>query len=131
MTALRAGYDVILTHVHCKEVYPGAASSGGAFFSADVQAANNLQAEEKELRFVKDTLCPRLEAAGVKPQMELVRIASSGNKAISEALCKRAEKLNPKFLVLSKHSKSAAAIFFVGSVTQECIRHAPCAVVII
>jgi hypothetical protein len=57
--------------------------------------------EEREVMFMKDTLCPRLEAAGVKPKTELVRIMAAGNKAIANALCKRAENLKPDFLVCS------------------------------
>lgn len=125
------GYEVILTHVHCNEVYPGAGGSGGAYFAQDNQSANNEASEEREVMFMKDTLCPRLEAAGVKPKTELVRIMAAGNKAIANALCKRAENLKPDFLVLSKRSKNAVTMFFVGSCTQDCIRHAPCPIVVV
>jgi len=126
-----SGHKVLLTHVHCKEVYLGAGGAGGAFYAQENQDAYNHEAEEKELLFVKNTLCARMEAAGVKPSTELVRINNSGNSAISAALCKRAEELHPEFLVLSKHGKKAITRFFLGSVTQECIRHAPCAVVVV
>ena len=39
-----AGHDVLLTHVHCKEVYPGTGRAGGAFFAQDTQDAFNLEA---------------------------------------------------------------------------------------
>jgi len=39
-----AGHNVLLTHVHCKEVYPGTGGAGGAFFAQDNQDAYNLEA---------------------------------------------------------------------------------------
>ncbi len=56
--------------------------------------------------FVKNTLCPRLEAAGVKFTTELVRIHDNSNKAIGTALCKRAENLKPEFLVRNQPPSS-------------------------
>ena len=46
-----------------------------------------------------NTLCPRLRDAGVKFRSELVRSNGVGTEAISKAVCKRAEKLQPDFLV--------------------------------
>ena len=55
--------------------------------------------EERELRFLNETLRPNLEAQGIHPETELLRINHSGSKAISDALCKRAAKLKSTFLV--------------------------------
>jgi len=55
--------------------------------------------EEEELKFIMNALCGRLEAGGVKPITELIRINKTGSNAISAALCKRAEELHPEFLV--------------------------------
>jgi len=127
----KKGHEFVVTHVHCKELYPLAAGAGGAFFAQHARDVMDREAEEKEVLFLKQNIFPRLEAAGVKFKTELVRTSDRGSSAISTALCKRAEMLKPEFLVLSKHSKSSVAAFFVGSVTQECIRRAPCPVVIV
>lgn len=80
--------------------------------------------------FLHDRLAPKLEAAGFKAKTVLLRHSSDGASAIGAAICKHAETINAKMVVLTKTSKSALAKFFTGSVTRYAIDHSPAPVLI-
>lgn len=117
------GFKVNVVHVQCQESYPVAGGSSAAAFSAETQDAINEDQENETIQFLQDVVLPKFAAAGIDATPKVLRVRGSGNSVIGEAICKHADQLKPTFVILTKHSKSALATFFVGSVTKYCLAH--------
>ena len=51
--------------------------------------------------------------------------------SIAETICKAAERKKADYLVMGRRGMSTVQRLFMGSVSQHCIDHAPCNVIIV
>ncbi len=65
-------------------------------------------------------LCPTHSQAPY--QLEVLKAAGDA-ESIGELICSRAVELDATMIIMGVHEKGAAVRFFVGSVTQHCVKH--------
>ncbi|MFQ5790363.1 MAG: universal stress protein [Acidobacteriota bacterium] len=79
-------------------------------------------AELRAAQAVADEAAYRLAKAGVATES----LVTGGHPA--EEICRMAEEKQAAFIVMGSHGRSGLARFFLGSVSQRVVKHAPCPV---
>ncbi len=74
---------------------------------------------------------PKASSAGAEVIATMLHSDPDGSNDIGAAICNYVEKHKPVALLMMKHSKSALARFFLGSVTRYCAIHCHASVIIV
>lgn len=79
---------------------------------------------------LRERLTPICETAGVPYELEVVKTGGDA-ESIGEVICARAVEVGARIVILCAHDKGKAVRFFVGSVTDYCVRHSSVPVVVV
>jgi len=115
--ARRYGAEVILCHVFEPSPYPMAPMAAGTMKrpKSEQELLDQIQGELEQLR--ADNVPAEISSRAVllegSPHGEILRFA---------------EKEKVDLIVMPTHGRSGLARFFMGSVAEQVVRHAPCAV---
>lgn len=87
--------------------------------------------DDASQEFMTRFCIPKASSAGAEVVATMLHSDPDGSNDIGAAICNYVEKHKPVALLMMKHSKSALARFFLGSVTRYCAIHCHASVIIV
>ena len=137
----RPGDTLVLLHAVPRRSDRGTAPEWTVALTTGISAPMRADAEDEELgtarlreaeAYVRRSHLPTLAASGVPPDDVRVEVVPWDTSCswVGELVCEVARDVDAVVVVMAGHGKGALRDFFVGSVTNYCVRNSPVPVVV-